>query len=55
MPQPTTALPEIHTEKQDDLTPLYHVVLLDDDEHTYDYVVEMLSSADGRPGASADR
>jgi ATP-dependent Clp protease adaptor protein ClpS len=22
--------------------PLYHVVLLDDDEHTYDYVVEML-------------
>src|SRR5689334_8804746 len=23
-------------------TPLYHVVLLDDDEHTYDYVVEML-------------
>ena len=44
MPQPTTALPEIHTEKHDDLTPLYHVVLLDDDEHTYDYVVEMLSS-----------
>ena len=24
------------------LTPLFHVVLLDDDEHTYDYVVEML-------------
>jgi len=23
-------------------SPLYHVVLLDDDEHTYDYVVEML-------------
>ena len=23
--------------------PLYHVVLLDDDEHTYDYVVEMLT------------
>jgi ATP-dependent Clp protease adaptor protein ClpS len=22
--------------------PLFHVVLLDDDEHTYDYVVEML-------------
>jgi len=43
MPQPT-ALPEIHTGKQDDLTPLYRVVLLDDDEHTYDYVVEMLCS-----------
>jgi ATP-dependent Clp protease adaptor protein ClpS len=26
----------------DELTPLYHVVLLDDNEHTYDYVVEML-------------
>src|SRR5690606_6018224 len=24
--------------------PLYHVVLLDDDDHTYDYVVEMLMS-----------
>jgi ATP-dependent Clp protease adaptor protein ClpS len=23
-------------------SPLYHVVLLDDDEHTYDYVIEML-------------
>jgi ATP-dependent Clp protease adaptor protein ClpS len=23
-------------------SPLYHVVLLDDDQHTYDYVVEML-------------
>lgn len=22
--------------------PVYHVVLLDDDEHTYDYVIEML-------------
>jgi ATP-dependent Clp protease adaptor protein ClpS len=31
---------------QDDLKPehgsLFHVVLLDDDEHTYDYVIEML-------------
>ena len=26
------------------LVPLYHVVLLDDDDHTYDYVVEMLNS-----------
>jgi ATP-dependent Clp protease adaptor protein ClpS len=32
--------PEI-AEKRD-LTPLYRVVLLDDDDHTYDYVVEML-------------
>ena len=26
------------------LAPLYHVVLLDDDQHTYDYVVEMLGA-----------
>ncbi|MGD8451431.1 MAG: ATP-dependent Clp protease adaptor ClpS [Phycisphaerae bacterium] len=24
-------------------TPLWHIVLLDDDEHTYDYVMEMLT------------
>lgn len=29
-------------EEQKDLTPLYRVVLLDDDDHTYDYVIEML-------------
>ena len=28
--------------KEERHSPLYHVVLLDDDEHTYDYVVEML-------------
>lgn len=27
---------------EDQLTPQYHVVLLDDDDHTYDYVIEML-------------
>jgi ATP-dependent Clp protease adaptor protein ClpS len=30
------------TTHQDEMTPLFHVVLLDDDEHTYDYVIEML-------------
>jgi ATP-dependent Clp protease adaptor protein ClpS len=41
----TLTTPEVGTgiESGEDLTPLYHVVLLDDDEHTYDYVVEMLS------------
>src|ERR1700690_2697403 len=29
---------------QDQLTPLFHVVLLNDDDHTYDYVVEMLAT-----------
>ena len=41
--KPTIALPEKATHSGETLTPLYHVVLLDDDEHTYDYVVEMLS------------
>ncbi|MBM3810538.1 MAG: ATP-dependent Clp protease adaptor ClpS [Acidimicrobiia bacterium] len=31
------------TGTKDELTPLFHVVLLDDDDHTYDYVMEMLS------------
>ena len=41
----TFAIPDVGTriDTGEDLTPLYHVVLLDDDEHTYDYVVEMLS------------
>ena len=41
----TVTTPDVGTRSAsgEDLTPLYHVVLLDDDEHTYDYVVEMLS------------
>ena len=38
----TTAAPASGAASQDQLTPLFHVVLLDDDEHTYEYVVEML-------------
>jgi ATP-dependent Clp protease adaptor protein ClpS len=36
--------PDVGTANQDQITPLFHVVLLDDDEHTYDYVIEMLCS-----------
>ncbi len=36
----STAEPE--TTRHEQLTPLYNVVLLDDDVHTYDYVIEML-------------
>jgi ATP-dependent Clp protease adaptor protein ClpS len=35
--------PGSKTLNRDEPTPLYHVVLLDDDEHTYDYVIEMLT------------
>ena len=38
----TLATPEVDTTRDEELTPLYHVVLLDDDEHFEDYVVEML-------------
>ncbi len=36
------AAPERSAESREELTPLYHVVLLDDDVHTYEYVIEML-------------
>jgi ATP-dependent Clp protease adaptor protein ClpS len=39
---PPTVVPELETTQSEKFTPLYHVVLLDDDDHTYDYVVEML-------------
>jgi ATP-dependent Clp protease adaptor protein ClpS len=37
-----TPLTESGEQEKEELSPLWHVVLLDDDEHTYDYVVEML-------------
>ena len=49
----TIASPGTRQENLDQQAPLYNVVLLDDAEHTYDYVVEMLEklfafSAPGR-------
>lgn len=38
-----TSLPEVRQERKDQKAPLYNVVLLDDDEHSYAYVVEMLA------------
>lgn len=37
-----TEAPQTESIEQERLIPLYRVVLLDDDDHTYDYVVEML-------------
>ncbi len=39
---PGLAAPETSTFNKEELEKLYNVVLLDDDVHTYDYVVEML-------------
>src|SRR5689334_15795158 len=41
---PTTVRPDTEIEQRDQLTPLFHVVLLDDNDHTYDYVIEMLAA-----------
>ncbi len=38
----STVSPETEVINRAQLTPLYRVVLLDDDDHTYDYVIEML-------------
>jgi ATP-dependent Clp protease adaptor protein ClpS len=35
------------------LIPMYHVVLLDDDDHSYDYVIEMLMGIFGHSLAKA--
>ncbi len=44
MPSAVTpiATPSVSNEQEEQHGRLFHVVLLDDDEHTYDYVVEML-------------
>lgn len=38
----TSVLPEIDNDAKRRVQPLYHVILLNDEDHTYDYVVEML-------------
>lgn len=35
--------------------PQYHVILYDDDDHSYDYVIEMLSQLFGHDQATATR
>jgi len=36
--------PSVESSEQERRIPLYRVVLLDDSEHTYDYVIEMLET-----------
>lgn len=44
---PTTPIPAPVEIEEPALESLYHLVLLDDDHHTYDYVIEMLGSIFG--------
>lgn len=44
-PSTTPAKPNARPKHQ----PPYHVVLFDDDDHTYDYVIEMLMKLFGHP------
>ena len=46
-------LPEQAVEERTELAPRWHVVLLDDDEHTYAYVIEMLGAVFGHSRATA--
>ena len=41
------AIPEIEDDVAGKLEPMYHVILLNDEDHTYDYVVEMLTKIFG--------
>jgi len=41
--------------KRPKLAPLWNVVLLDDDDHTYEYVIEMIRELFRRDGATALR
>lgn len=43
----TAAVPEIDEGMDAQVERLYHVILLNDEDHTYDYVVEMLQNIFG--------
>ncbi len=43
----SAAVPEVESFTDDELQILYHVILLNDEDHTYDYVLEMLQKLFG--------
>src|ERR1700685_9372 len=45
----TITLPEEKTEEKVKRQPPYHVILLNDDDHTFEYVIHMLQSLFGHP------
>jgi ATP-dependent Clp protease adaptor protein ClpS len=44
---------EVENTTKDQLSKLYHVIILNDDEHTFDYVIEMLQAVFNLPHATA--
>ena len=49
----TTLDTDIEQSSKNELEKLYHVIILNDDEHTFDYVIEMLQAVFGLPYATA--
>lgn len=47
MTRSTTTSPQVDNSADEILEKLYHVIILNDDEHTYEYVVEMLQGVFG--------
>jgi ATP-dependent Clp protease adaptor protein ClpS len=45
----TITLPEEQTEQRTKRQPPYHVILLNDDDHSYQYVIHMLQTLFGHP------
>ena len=46
-------LPQTQVVTKPEVEPPYHVILLDDDKHTYAYVIEMLQGLFGHPFETA--
>src|SRR5438094_9063067 len=49
----TTLDTDVDQSTKDQLEKLYHVIILNDDEHTFDYVIEMLQAVFGFSYATA--
>jgi ATP-dependent Clp protease adaptor protein ClpS len=49
----TSVFPEVEDDTAERLQPLYHVILLNDEDHTYDYVIEMLMKLFGMTQSAA--
>ncbi|MBM3996037.1 MAG: ATP-dependent Clp protease adaptor ClpS [Planctomycetes bacterium] len=45
----TMTLPEEQTEQKRKVQPPYHVILLNDDDHSFNYVIHMLQTLFGHP------